>query len=401
MPRLFSFVSTEHGGKQGVEAYFHGRYLVLEATGENGARASAPFAAPIQLKRWTCVAVEYRPGVAVGGGSSSSASTAAAGEARLYVDGVLAESHPVSLPRVRGSLGFCCMGTNPPAAMAGVQSRRRQCALYGALGPAYVFREAVGARRVAELTARGGSYVPGYGDVNPPLDPASIESEARRTDFHSRSIDRIGRSVDPGDGTGAGVGAGGPRISRVPSRREGGGRSGGGKTHPRPGSRVPERGDDNRQRCERAPTRIERERGRGRLFDVDVDRRDDRSRLARARRRARAGVAPTAPSGDGSRVGFSRAARPGYLPARRRRPGGPARIHAGKREVRAANPTGGRDARRRTRRRGVRVRARVRVCVRADASSESRPAADFDHLERRLRKKPASPRRFEPSADPS
>ena len=102
MPRLFSFVSTEHGGKQGVEAYFHGRYLVLEATGENGARASAPFAAPIQLKRWTCVAVEYRPGVAVGGGSSSSASTAAAGEARLYVDGVLAESHPC---RSRGFAG--------------------------------------------------------------------------------------------------------------------------------------------------------------------------------------------------------------------------------------------------------------------------------------------------------
>ena len=102
MPRLFSFVSTEHGGKQGVEAYFHGRYLVLEATGDDGARASAPFAAPIQLKRWTCVAVEYRPGVGVGGGSSSSASTAAAGEARLYVDGVLAESHPVS---PRGSAG--------------------------------------------------------------------------------------------------------------------------------------------------------------------------------------------------------------------------------------------------------------------------------------------------------
>ena len=39
---------------------------VLEATGDDGARASAPFTAPFRLKRWTCVAVEYRPGA--GGG---------------------------------------------------------------------------------------------------------------------------------------------------------------------------------------------------------------------------------------------------------------------------------------------------------------------------------------------
>jgi hypothetical protein len=42
-------------------------------------------------------------------------------------------------------------GTNPPAAMAGLQRRRRQCALFGSLGPVYVFRDAIGARHVAQL----------------------------------------------------------------------------------------------------------------------------------------------------------------------------------------------------------------------------------------------------------
>ena len=74
MPRLFSFVSAEdgiHGGGAGVEAYFHGRYLVLEATGggiheagsnhgtKRAAKVAMPFTHPFGLKRWTCVAVEY------------------------------------------------------------------------------------------------------------------------------------------------------------------------------------------------------------------------------------------------------------------------------------------------------------------------------------------------------
>ena len=144
-----------------MEAYFHGRYLVLEATGGGGAEAGSnhgvkraakvamPFTHPFGLKRWTCVAVEY--------------STRGHGEARLYIDGVPVETHRVTLPRVHGSLGFCCVGTNPPAAMAGLQRRRRQCALHGALGPVYVFNEPIGARRVSQLNARGGTYVPGYG----------------------------------------------------------------------------------------------------------------------------------------------------------------------------------------------------------------------------------------------
>ena len=160
MPRLFSFVSAEDGGNAGVEAYFHGRYLVLEATGgsveagglgtKRTAKVAAPFTHAFKLKRWTCVGVEYSAK-----GTQS--------EARLYIDGVPVETRRVTLPHVYGSLGFCCVGTNPPAAMAGLQRRRRQCSLFGALGPVYVFNEPIGARHVSQLSARGGTYVPGYG----------------------------------------------------------------------------------------------------------------------------------------------------------------------------------------------------------------------------------------------
>ena len=49
MPRLFSFVSTEDGGGSGVEAYFHGRYLVLEATGGGGAGGGVQSRAPEEV----------------------------------------------------------------------------------------------------------------------------------------------------------------------------------------------------------------------------------------------------------------------------------------------------------------------------------------------------------------
>jgi hypothetical protein len=46
--------------------------------------------------------------------------------------------------------------------MAGMQRRRRQCALFASLGPVYVFREAVGVSAMAELARRGGTYAPDY-----------------------------------------------------------------------------------------------------------------------------------------------------------------------------------------------------------------------------------------------
>ena len=217
--------SPPNGGKQGVEAYFHGRYLVLEATGENGARASAPFAAPIQLKRWTCVAVEYRPGVAVGGGSSSSASTAAAGEARLYVDGVLAESHPCRSTRVRGSLGFCCVGTNRPRRWLGCKADDDSARCTARWDPRTCF---------ARLSARGASRSSppeagatfGYGDVNPPLTPRRSNPKLDAPIFiRVRSTGSAAQSTPatvpaPASGRGAAYFAGSePPRGRWPQRR--------------------------------------------------------------------------------------------------------------------------------------------------------------------------------------
>ena len=175
MPRLFSFLSTEASdkngffGAQGVEAYFHGSYLVVEATGADGARCAMPFTTPITKKKWICVAVEYDPPADEkrhvfrdDATRDETSKTSPHGEVRLYLDGAVVESHRFRVPRVSGPLGFCCVGTNPPAAMAGMQRRRRQCALFASLGPVYVFREAVGARAMAELARRGGTYAPVY-----------------------------------------------------------------------------------------------------------------------------------------------------------------------------------------------------------------------------------------------
>ena len=176
MPRLFSFISTEPGGAQGVEAYFHGAFLVLEANGGRGKvdRVAVPFTHAFALKTWTCVAIEYRPPEAYNVPSLGVSDPASHGEVRLHVNGVAVETHRMTLPRVSGSLGFCCVGTNPPAAMAGLQSKRRQCALYGHLGPVYVFREYIGGKHVSDIAARGASYVPGYGASPPSIEDGGI-----------------------------------------------------------------------------------------------------------------------------------------------------------------------------------------------------------------------------------
>ena len=145
MPRLFSLLSSE--GSSGYESYFHKNYLIFEAQGEKGERVTLPFSYHFQLKTWLCVGMEYSVKKEM---------------ASLYINGKLVETYSMKLPKVTKPLGFCCLGTNPPAAMAGMQDKRRQCALYAELGPVYIFKDGLGTQAFKKLYERGGNYVPCY-----------------------------------------------------------------------------------------------------------------------------------------------------------------------------------------------------------------------------------------------
>jgi len=163
MPRLFSFLSAEG---QGVECYFHDEFLILETNGVKEARMTIPFSYKFPLKRWFCLGIEHKPATVRTGGA----------ETRLYVNGALVETHRFDLPKVVRPLGFCCIGTNPPAAMAGLQRKRRQCALFASLGPVYIFKQALGGSAMTALASRGGSYVPRFPlfDDKNPMNPESL-----------------------------------------------------------------------------------------------------------------------------------------------------------------------------------------------------------------------------------
>jgi hypothetical protein len=166
MPRICSFLSAQG---HGVEAYLHGPFVVIEAgpsPGGDPASAASPhhrrsgshggsathlgrvtFTRPLPQRVWLCICLEC-----------------SAGMASLYVDGALWDSHPLVMPRMQGQpLAFCCIGTNPPAAMVGLQRRRRQCALFCSVGPLYVFDQALGPKTIAALAARGPDHLPMLG----------------------------------------------------------------------------------------------------------------------------------------------------------------------------------------------------------------------------------------------
>ncbi|KAK4379324.1 hypothetical protein RND71_001186 [Anisodus tanguticus] len=84
-------------------------------------------------------------------------------ELRLYIDGSLYESRPFDFPRISKPLAFCCIGTNPPPTMAGLQRRRRQCPLFAEMGPVYIFKELIGPEKMARLASRGGDVLPSFG----------------------------------------------------------------------------------------------------------------------------------------------------------------------------------------------------------------------------------------------
>ncbi|OMO78627.1 hypothetical protein CCACVL1_14249 [Corchorus capsularis] len=98
--------------------------------------------------------------------SAAAAASALAGEEselRLYIDGSLYESRPFEFPRISKPLAFCCIGTNPPPTMAGLQRRRRQCPLFAEMGPVYIFKEPIGPERMARIASRGGDVLPSFG----------------------------------------------------------------------------------------------------------------------------------------------------------------------------------------------------------------------------------------------
>ncbi|KAG9147689.1 hypothetical protein Leryth_014857 [Lithospermum erythrorhizon] len=153
MPRLFSFLSADN---QGMEAYFHAQFLVVECGSGKGRKTSLHFTHAFKPQCWYFIGLEHTSRKGVLGKAES--------ELRLYIDGYLYESRPFEFPRISKPLSFCCIGTNPPPTMAGLQRRRRQCPLFAEMGPIYIFREPIGPERMSRLASRGGDVLPSFGN---------------------------------------------------------------------------------------------------------------------------------------------------------------------------------------------------------------------------------------------
>lgn len=151
MPRLFSFLSLD---SLGVEAYFHGQFLVVDCVTGKGKKSSIHFTYPFKLHCWYFIGLEHTFKQGLLGKAES--------EMKLYIDGRLCESRPLLFPRP-ASLGFCCIGTNPPPAMAGLQKRRLQCPLFAEMGPIYIFKEPIGLEKMTALSSRGGDALSSFG----------------------------------------------------------------------------------------------------------------------------------------------------------------------------------------------------------------------------------------------
>ena len=151
MPRVFSFLSRDN---LGVEAYFHGQFLVVDCLTGKGKKSSLHFTHPFQLRRWYFIGLEHICKQGLLGKTES--------EMKLYIDGRLYESRPLVFPRP-SSLNFCCIGTNPPPSIAGLQRRRLQCPLFAEMGPIYIFKEPIGQEKMNSLAVRGGDALSSFG----------------------------------------------------------------------------------------------------------------------------------------------------------------------------------------------------------------------------------------------
>ncbi|KAL4562785.1 hypothetical protein LXL04_026816 [Taraxacum kok-saghyz] len=154
MPRLFSFLSADN---QGMEAYFHAQFLVVESGSGKGRKSSLHFTHAFKPQCWYFIGLEHTSKQGLIGKAES--------ELRLYIDGTLYESRSFEFPRISKPLAFCCIGTNPPPTMAGLQRRRRQCPLFAEMGPVYIFKEPIGPERMGQLASRGGDALPSFGNA--------------------------------------------------------------------------------------------------------------------------------------------------------------------------------------------------------------------------------------------
>ncbi|ANM63627.1 beige/BEACH domain protein [Arabidopsis thaliana] len=153
MPRLFSFLTPDN---QGIEAYFYAQFLVVESGSGKGSKTSLHFTHAFKPQCWYFIGLEHTCNQGLLGNSDS--------ELRLYIDGSLYETRPFDYPRISKPLSFCCIGSNPPSTTAGLQRRRRQCALFAEMGPVYIFKEPIGPERMTRLATRGGDVLPCFGN---------------------------------------------------------------------------------------------------------------------------------------------------------------------------------------------------------------------------------------------
>ncbi|RDX83512.1 BEACH domain-containing protein C2, partial [Mucuna pruriens] len=182
MPRLFSFLSSDN---QGIEAYFHAQFLVVEIGCGKGKRSALHFTYAFKPQCWYFIGLEHTSKNGILGNAEN--------EIRLYVDGSLYEIRPFEFPRISKPLAFCCIGTNPPPTMAGLQRRRRQCPLFAEMGPVYIFKEPIGPERMARLVSRGGDVVPSFGNA------AGLPWLATNAHVQSKAMESVLLDAEIGD----------------------------------------------------------------------------------------------------------------------------------------------------------------------------------------------------------
>ncbi|KAG0485899.1 hypothetical protein HPP92_009978 [Vanilla planifolia] len=152
IPRIFSFVSADN---HWIEAYFYGQFLAVEVCDGKGKKSSIRFKYEFKPQCWYFLGLEHSYKQSLLGKAES--------EVRLYVDGSLHETRPFELVRTSKPLSFCSIGTNPPPTLPGLQRRKRQCALFGEMGPIYIFKEPIGPDKMTRLALRGGDVLPSFG----------------------------------------------------------------------------------------------------------------------------------------------------------------------------------------------------------------------------------------------